>query len=161
MNRIELIQQKGISPEAGETSISLFGKGFSPVSDSKNNRIILHADFPLLNDDDLTEFIAYAKTIEKVVVSGRRANIHPYRLMYIDEKGFDAFCVDISQKIRGNRHLYPEVYQFVPALVSIPPSMNMESALDSKNLDMYILPEEKLLDQSILIENLLIKAIRS
>jgi len=158
MNRIELLHQKAAPPEAEAKTINLFGKMFTSLCDSKNTRIILHADFPLLNDHDLTEFIAYAKTNKKVVISGRRARIHPYRLMYIDEEGYDAFCIDVPQEIRGNRHLYPKIYQFVPALVSIPPHLNLESALDSKNLDMYLFPEDKLLDQSNLIEWLQIRA---
>jgi CMP-N-acetylneuraminic acid synthetase len=159
MNGSEVIQQKSLSLSAESSTISVFGKEFDPVPETKNTCIIVHEDFPMLNENDLEEFISYSEKYKKIVISGCRANIHPYRLMYIDDEGYDAFCVDIPQAIRGNRHLYPEIYQFVPALISIPPKMSLYPLSCHENLDMFVMPEEKLLDKTILTERLLISAL--
>ena len=159
MSEIEIFRQQALTRCAEDSTISIFGKLFDPAPKSSCSLIVVHEDFPLINEADLEGFIEYARQRRLIVMSGRHAKIHPYRLMYIDDEGYDAFCVDIPQEVRGNRHTYPEIYEFVPALIAVPSGSNLKSALDHKNLDMFFLPENKLLDQSILTERLLISAI--
>ena len=159
MTRIEVIKQKALLRYTDELTISIFGKEFDPVLKAKSACIIVHEDFPMLDENDLDEFIAYSEKKKKIVISGRRAIIHPYRLMYIDDEGYDAFYLDIPQAIRGDRHLYPEIYEFVPALISIPIQMCINPLPSHENLEMFVMPEEKLLDITILTERLLISAL--
>jgi hypothetical protein len=159
MHNIDVLKQSALQRGVQPSRIRIFGKEFDQVAISDSIRIIVHEDFPMLDERDLAEFTSYSETKESFVISGRRANIHPYRLMYIDDIGYDAYYVDIPQSIRGNRHLYPEIYQFVPALISIPPKMRFDLLSCHENLDMFVMPEEKLLDKTILNERLLISAL--
>ena len=89
------------------------------------------------------------KKKKRVVISGCKAKVHPYRLMYIDEEGYDSHLVDVSQSIRGNRHYYPDAFTFIPALVSIPPNVSILTLNLSEDIDMYVMSTRKLLDMTI------------
>jgi hypothetical protein len=160
MNRVEIIKPPCSSrPKAGSTVV-LFGKEFALDPVSCHFRVALHGDFPLIDEDDLNDFSEYCKDKDTITVSGCTAKVHPYRLMYIDDDGYDAHLADIPQTIRGNRHLYPQVYSFVPALVGVPPGAKIDRGVDPEALDMFIMPETKLLDRTILCDYLLIKALQ-
>jgi hypothetical protein len=95
-----------------------------------------------------------------IVISGCKAKEHPYRIMYIDEQGCDIHLAEIPKSIRGNRHWYPEVYQYVPALICIPPNTPINVINNAESFDMYIMPVEKLLDKSCLLERLSIHSLK-
>jgi hypothetical protein len=159
--KIEIRKQTAIEAEKYSDALPIFGKYFRLEKLFGQHCIIIHEDYPLINENDIEQFVAYAIEKTVCVISGCRANIHPYRLMYIDDTGHDAFCVNVPQSIRGNRHLYPEIYQFVPALISIPPKMRLNSLSCYQNFDMFVMPGKKFLDQSLLTERLLIKVLKN
>lgn len=152
----EFIKQPAIKASRGE--VHIFGKPFRLSSVSEQFRIVSHGDFPLIGEEALTDFISYSLKKGIAVISGCRARVHPYRLMVIGEDGYDTHLLDIPGPIRGDRHLYPEVFQFVPALISIPPQIWIDDIVNGRQaVDMYIMPEDKLLDKSVVTENLLIR----
>ncbi len=160
MNRkIKILRQLYSDEDRRSPTTCIFGKQFNLDAVSEEFRIVLHADFPLIREKDLEDFILYSLKIKKVVISGCKVKVHPYRLIYIDEKGYGNHLVDIPQSIRGNRHLYPEIYQFVPAIISIPPSLPIDNFNEKSDLDIYIMPTSKLLDRSLLVEKMLIASI--
>jgi hypothetical protein len=161
MNEVMKVRQEHLEGGSIEKCCLIFGKEFELPAVSNEYRIILHDDYPLIGKQDVDDFLVYSKKKKSLVISGCEARIHPFRLMYITENGYDRFVIDVPQKIRGNRHLYPEIYQFVPALIAIPPKLNLNSALEFKNLDMFVMCEEKLLDKTILTERLLISALNN
>jgi CMP-N-acetylneuraminic acid synthetase len=155
---MEIIRQAPLSENQQREPIQIFGKSFALTPVSEKCRFIYHEDFPLIQVDDIKAFILYSSGKNKIVISGCTAEVHPYRLMLIEESGFDRNLADIPQDIRGSRHVYPEVYQFSPALIYIPPYIPTAAVHDPDRLDMYIMPSEKLLDQSSLMDRLLISA---
>ena len=140
-------------------SINIFGKEFDLVPTSDSLRMILHEDYPMVDEKDLRDFISYSKKKKRVVISGCKAKVHPYRLMYIDEEGYDSHLVDVSQSIRGNRHYYPDAFTFIPALVSIPPNVSILTLNLSEDIDMYVMSTRKLLDRCSLVDKLLIMSL--
>jgi hypothetical protein len=158
--KIKITRQPAIEENSFSGALSIFGKWFQLEESCNHYTIIIHDDYPMIEKKDVETFIEYAIGKTGCVISGCEARVHPYRLMYIDNSGFDAFHFDISQEIRGDRHLYPDVYSFVPALLGIPPKFPVDSISNYDRLDMYLLPKEKLLDRAILTEALLIRAIQ-
>ena len=120
---------------------------------------MIHQDFPLISAADVDYFIACTQASEKVVITGCPVHIHPYRLLKI-KSGTCRFLLDIPQKIRGHRQIYPEVYRFVPALIAIPPGVCLDRDSKPEGWIMHVMRPEKLLDRSIFFESLLIKAIQ-
>jgi CMP-N-acetylneuraminic acid synthetase len=159
-DKIEIIKQSGTANPESKGSLNIFGKKFDLLPISDHLRIILHEDYPMVKSEDLRNFTAYSKEKTAAVVSGCKAKVHPYRLMYIDKKGFDRHLANIPQALRGNRHSYPDVYTFVPALIAIPPGIAARNLLLDENIDMYIMPDVKLLDRSCFTEKLLIMALK-
>lgn len=137
----------------------IYGKEFDLPPVSKKFQVVLHEDYPLIEKQDIDKFLNYANGRGTFVISGCKARVHPYRLMYIEETGFDNFVVDIPQSVRGNRHYYPKIYQIIPALIAIPPNTRINSIYHEENIDLFVMPEDKLLDKYILNDDLLIKAI--
>lgn len=159
MSKIEIIKQPRVKRYARNGSINIFGKEFNLVPTSDSLRMILHEDYPMIDEKDLRDFISYSKTKHTVVISGCKAKVHPYRLMHIDEEGYDGHLTDISQSIRGNRHCYPDVFNFIPALVYIPPNVSIHTLKLSEDIDMYVMSTRKLLDRCSLVDKLLIMSL--
>ncbi len=159
ISKIEIIKQPRVKQYERNGSIHIFGKEFNLAATSDSFRVILHEDYPIISEKDMKAFITYSVKRKAVVISGCEAKVHAYRLMYIDEEGYDRHLADILQTIRGNRHVYPELFQFVPALVSIPPNMAITALDHGLDLDMYTMPVRKLLDKSSLTEKLLIMSL--
>jgi len=164
MKNIEQIKQTFIEPSTeglpDARRYSIFGKIFRLEPRSSVHRIILHEDYPLLTGSDVDEFIRYASSREKIVISGCTSRVHPYRLMQIAPDGYERYCMDIPQSIRGNRHRYPNVYSFVPALISIPPERTFPGTRRAEDLELYIVPPEKLLDSRRMLDRLMIPSLR-
>lgn len=159
MSDIEIIKQSSLKGSGSHSIVRLFGKEFALALISDNRRIAIHEDFPMIDERDLRDFISYSVKKDTVVISGCKAKVHPYRVMDIDQEGYDAPFADISQTIRGNRHCYPDVFNFIPALVSIPPNIPIQTLIPSEDIDMYVMPSKKLLDRSSLIDKLFIMSL--
>lgn len=156
MSRIEIIKQLRAKRYERSGSINIFGKEFDLIPISDSLRMILHEDYPMIDEKDVRDFISYSEKKDTVVISGCKAKVHPYRLMYIDEDGYDSHLTDVSQSVRGNRHCYPDAFNFIPALVSIPPNVSIQTLILSEDIDMYVMSTRKLLDRCSLVEKLLI-----
>lgn len=127
--------------------VRLFAKWF-PVQATQTATVRVHEDYPNITEDDIREFIRFCEGKTSPVVSGCRAEIHPYRLLYVTPEGFFKPYAVVPKDIRGNRHLYPEVYRAVPALIYFPPGMSPE-IFDSGVLPhIYAMEKEKLLDKT-------------
>jgi hypothetical protein len=159
MNRVEILRQSPLEKKKDGNTFEIFGKEFVLDRLCENHRIIIHEDFPLINENDINDFVSYSLKKGAIVISGGKAKVHPYRLMVIDEAGYDGHLFDVPREIRGNRHLYPEVFQFVPALISIPPNTSINGFRSPKYIDMYIMAPEKLLNKSCLLDRLWINSI--
>ncbi len=158
--KTEIIKQSGTAGSEGKNSLNIFGKKFDLLPIAAHLRIIFHEDYPMLKSEDLRSFISYSSEKTTAIVSGCKAKVHPYRLMYIDEDGYDRHLADIPQALRGNRHCYPDVYTFVPGLIALPSGVAARDLVLAENIDMYIMSDIKLLDQSSLTERLLIMALK-
>jgi hypothetical protein len=159
---IDIIRQGSDDPvDPGGERIDIIGKVFSiaPVSDF--HRIVVHSDFPLISEKDIEYFTAVSIRNSIPTMSCQRAKVHPYRVMVIGDDGYDGFLADIPQSIRGNRHLYPEVFELVPALIAIPPGVNAHDLNLCDAMGMYEMEEGKLLDKSKQIGRLLLKCSRT
>lgn len=142
-----------------DAGVSLFyGKAFLLERTSNHERLIWHEDFPMIHPEDMEAFVDFASARKKSCISGCKAPVHPYRLMSIDENGYDQFLADIPQRLRGNRHCYPDVYQIVPALIFIPQRKDISSLKNPREILLYPMPREKLLDLASPMDNLLIRA---
>ena len=157
---IEILRQPSLKGEEKKRRLNIFGKAFDIAVSSDTFRIIVHEDYRLISDREVAAFIAYAQKKEALVISGCKARVHPYRIMFIDSAGYGENLIDIPQSVRGNRHRYPEVYEIIPALVGVPPHQTVDRQLkDGTGFEIYVMPEEKLLDCSKLLEGLLIQSI--
>lgn len=134
-------------------SFSIFGKIFDSPPVSDDFRIIRHDDFPLISEQELQTFADYARKQKKVVITGCPARVHPYRLKYVDQQGFSNFFYEVDQAVRGNRHYYPEVFSFVPAIVAIPAGVDIHE-IPAATMVMYQLHSDKLLNLSLPLERL-------
>lgn len=159
MCSIKIIKQSSLKGNGSQSSDCIFGKEFALAPVSDNVRIVVHEDFLMITEQDISDFIAYSEKKNTIVISGCKAKVHPYRLMYIDEEGYDSHLADIPQSIRGNRQCYPEVYQFIPALISIPPKTPIRTLDPPEDINMYVMLAKKLLDKSSLIDKLLIMSL--
>lgn len=137
----------------------VFGKFFTLPAISNLQRIVVHLDFPLIAETDIDDFVSKSTQSTKPTISCRRVRTHPYRAMVIGEDGYDNFLAEIPQSIRGNRHLYPEVFELVPALMAIPPGFDMNLLPLSDEIGMYEMDERKLLDKTKQIDRLLLKCL--
>lgn len=142
-------------PVAEQDNTHIFGKKFRRITKANTRQVIHHPDFPLLTSEEINHFSLASQKIPKILVTARPCQVHPYRLRYLDQTGFSAFLMDIPQAIRGNRHLYPKLYSFQPALIAIPPGLDI-NIIPPTQWAMYVLPAEKLLDKSLLSQQLLI-----
>ena len=136
----------------------IFGKTFkTDISDTAE--ILVCCDFPVITAEDIASFRAFAKKKSTVVMTGCLTDIHPYRVMYIYENGCAGPLADISQKIRGSRHYYPEIYSFIPALIFVPPNVNIAEFLEKNTPEMYVMANEKLLDKKRFPDRLFLKRV--
>ncbi len=149
-NRIIIHQQESVG------DFIFFGKMFNRLL-NHSGCVIVHESFPEIDENNICDFLNYTSEKEHIVVSGCIADVHPYRLMYIDENGFAEPYADIPQKIRGNRHLYPEVYQFIPAFVYVPCGVIFGSESMNDNMDIYVMNREKLYDKTVFPDYLYLK----
>jgi hypothetical protein len=141
--------------------VEIFGKFYGIPAVSNAFRIIVHPDFPMVTQEDIENFISASTRSEHPTVSCRKVRVHPYRLMVIGDNGYDDFFIDIPKSIRGNRHLYPDVFECMPALVSIPPNFHAQSLQLSDRLGMYEMDEKKLLDKSKPLDRLLLNSLKA
>ncbi len=134
--------------ETAADGIDIFGRVFDVDDCSPFPRLLVHSDFPNIGSEDICDFAKYAqKCGKKIVITGAKSKVHPYRLKYRDKDGFERVLIDdISQEVRGNRHLYNNVYSFYPAMVWVPAGISIKESLQSaQKLSLYLLQEEKLL----------------
>ncbi len=159
MQRVLRIRQLPLEgpPEPGECS--LLGKRFRVEPVAAMHRIVMHQDYSLIGPAEIDGFTTCALQRYGVVVSGCRCRVHPYRLMCIDEEGYDRFLLDVPQSIRGARQRYPELWSFVPALISVPPGTPFPRDASLKCAQMHPLPEPCLLDRAVPLEGLRIRAV--
>jgi hypothetical protein len=157
---IEIIKQIPVGGNERTNTVFILGKDFSIAPSSEKFRVIMHHHYPMVDENDLRDFISYSLGRNTIVISGSQAKVHPYRLMFIEEEGLDAHLFDVPQSVRGNRHAYPQVYQFVPALIALPPHVPASHLQHLDKADLYVMPQEKLLDESILLDRLLIQSFR-
>jgi hypothetical protein len=136
----------------------LFGKSFVLEGVSDIHRIIVHEDFSLLTEKEMGAFEAFAVKANRIALSACIARSHPYRLMRRTPSGKIDYLFEVPVHIRGHRQAYPDVYQFVPALISIPPGVSAEGLRVPETLLMYVLPADRLLDQSNLLSRLYARA---
>lgn len=144
--------------KTGAAPYKLFGKLFVIEDISLACRVIVNADYPMINDMDIRCFALYGKEKGDYVISGCEARIHPFRLITLTQEGLTSYICDVPQSTRGNRHEYPVVYQFIPALVYIPAERAFPDIVKGDTTAaLYKLPEEKLLDVTYFLDELMIK----
>jgi hypothetical protein len=80
--------------------------------------------------------------------------------MFIGRDGYDEFLLEVPQEIRGNRHLYPHVFEIVPALIAIPPAFDVHRINTSDEVAMFEMVEEKLFDKTKPVDRLLINCMK-
>ena len=137
---------------------ALFGKPFVLEEVSDIHRIIVHEDFSLLTETELDAFEAFAVKSNRIALSGCIVQSHPYRLMCRMLSGKIDYLFTVPASIRGHRQAYPDLYQFVPALISIPPGVSAEGLRMPETCLIYELPATQLLDQSELLPRLYARA---
>ena len=138
--------------------IDIFGKLFDIDESAGWPRFLRHSDYTNICKEDVCNFMEYARSSEKIVITGTESVVHPYRLKYVDLNGFEREFVKVDKKVRGDRHLYNKVYSFRPAMVWIPAGMSIKEFLQNpQKLSCYLLREEKLFDRSNLLDRLLIR----
>ncbi len=136
-------------------SFYILDKLFNEQPVSNTFKIIRHPDYPRITDAEIQTFTNYAQKQDKIVMTGCQSRVHPYRLKYTDQQGFSNFLYQIDHSIRGNRHCYPEVFSFIPALIAIPKGTDIQN-ISLEQIEMYQLPSKSLLDLAIPVERLLI-----
>ena len=144
---IRILRQNADGLPLSDNCITLFSKAFS-INDTACQTIVVHEDFPQITGDDIDAFGSFCDGSKKVVVSGCKAVLHPYRLIYANDDGFCRPLVNIPQSIRGNRHLYPDVLQIIPALLFIPQGIRPDDLTYDFSPGIYIMDEKKLLDKT-------------
>ena len=149
---IQIFRQKNSNISNDQVG-TFFSKVFS-IDDNSGQTIIVHEDFPMITEDDIDAFIHHCRGSEKIVVSGRNVEPHPYRLLFIDQEGFFKPVVKIPQSIRGNRHFYPDVYQVVPALLFLPEGTTIKDLIEMSMPDIFLLEKDKLLDKTCFPDSL-------
>lgn len=160
MKTIEIIKQSLFTKSECYQRLTIFGKEIFLKAESDNFRVVLHEDFPMISESDLNDFVTYSIKKNKIIISGYKSKIHPYRLMYIDDDGYDHPFAKVDQEVRGCRHSYPDIYSFIPALAAIPPNTSIDFINRHENIDMYVMPTEKLLDNSSLIDRIMIMSLK-
>jgi hypothetical protein len=158
MSNDEVITCRALDFRSDMPPFELFGKRFRLDAVSAVGRVVIHDDYPFIDQSDVRDFATFATKRQRLTVSGCIAFVHPYRLMYTNHQGFDSFVVDVPQEIRGDRHRYPPVYQSIPALLFAPPNVCLQEI--EKNqlpVEIYVLPKHKLLDRTIVLESLMIR----
>lgn len=137
----------------GET-FPFFGKRFPALKVSDQHRILIVQDYPLISPEIITAFESCSLTRQCIVVSACLCDVHPYRLMKVDERGYESFVLDIHRDIRGSRQKYPVIYSIKPALISIPPGFFLSAQPEPDQLDLFILDRDVLFDQTRPLESL-------
>jgi hypothetical protein len=132
----------------GERLITVYSKQFS-YKPSEMGRVMVHGDYPMITAEDIRTFARFCMNRTKPVVSGCPAEIHPYRLIVETEEGFIRPYYDVPQSVRGNRHLYPVVFQVLPALLYVPPGTGPEMLLKGCAPYIYAMEKRKLLDRTL------------
>lgn len=141
-----------------------FGKRFPPTPSGSHPIILVHTDYPMVTENLIRLFEAEVRGRPHVVVTGSSVFVHPYRLMKLDINGHQRYLFDIKNEIRGNRHLYPKIVSFRPALVYLPAGVSFEEYARSvckqgELPELYPMAQGVLLDHTIFLEALLIRAL--
>lgn len=148
---VHVVNQTKQLPKSGSVK-EIFGK----VVLFKRNAVIVNPDYPMIDNDDIRNFVQFVEGKKTAVVTGCKVDddVHPYRLVSKDMDGFVQFTVDISEKVRGARQRYPDVFRFVPALIYIPPVCSKSVLDNTEALELFELDAIKLLDASHELESL-------
>lgn len=142
------IQENTNRHDTQEAGQNLFGKYFTEMGVRNTEQYVKHPDFPLVSESDFAQFKEYCHGKTKMVVSGAKSSVHPYRLRFIDSGGYSRFLYDVEMSIRGYRQSYPEVFSFVPAMVFIPAGIDC-SLIDVNDVEMYEVETFKTLDSTL------------
>lgn len=141
---------------SGETFL-FFGKRFPSLTVSDCQRTLIVQDYPLITPEIVTAFESCSLNSPCIVVSACLCDVHPYRLMKVDDRGYESFVLDIHRDIRGSRQKYPAVYSIKPALISIPPGFSLSAPPEPDQLDLFILDRDVLFDRTRPLESLMMK----
>lgn len=147
------------APCPGRLRLHLFGKSFDIEPVSARLRVLRHRHYPLVGPDEIAAFAAFASQAGVCVITGAPATVHPYRLLTCDEGMCGRFALQVSPQVRGNRHLYPCVYSFVPALVAVPAGVDAAALSRPGEALLYPLPRDVLLDGSDVLDALRLAAL--
>lgn len=143
--------------KGGDVDFVLFGKSMPVLAASNQYRVVVHDHYPMITQADIGHFIDYVIIQKALVVSACEAEVHPYRILTADADGRQAFLVDVPQGVRGDRHQYPDVFSFRPALIGIPPGFGLDDSLPKRTIKLCIFPREKLLDRTNRLEALMVE----
>ncbi|MBU1169597.1 MAG: hypothetical protein KKD44_08550 [Proteobacteria bacterium] len=141
----------------GDDTFIFFGKRFSRLRTTNHHRMVLHSDYPLIRPDHIDAFGAYSQSQVGIVVTACRSDVHPYRLMRVDETGHEQYVMDVQRDIRGSRQKYPLVYSIKPALIFLPSGFAFDRAPDDIRIDLFIMDRDILRDRAKPLEALMIK----
>ncbi|GFK94929.1 CMP-N,N'-diacetyllegionaminic acid synthase [Fundidesulfovibrio magnetotacticus] len=139
-----------------EGGFELFGKHFAAPERAEEPRILVHGDYPLLGESDIRAFAEATRGSDRMVVSGCEVDedLHPYRLLVEDPRGYLRYAADIPQAVRGRRQAYPRVSRFAPGLVHVPSGMTAAGQPGCAAPLMWPMSREKLLDAADPLERL-------
>ncbi|WP_051261941.1 cytidylyltransferase domain-containing protein [Desulfovibrio inopinatus] len=145
-----------------DSLVPIYGKLFQKNDNTQQAQVLVHKDYPLIDEEDVSAFTEATQGSSNVVISGCDVDedIHPFRLLKQDEHGYLRYLVDLPNEIRGKRQHYPTIRRFVPALVYLPPGTSLDD-LARHSPDMWLLPKEKLLDVTNELEQLCIEITRT
>lgn len=149
---------------SSDRSELFFGKRFTPTPSESHPIILVHTDYPMVTENLIRHFEAAVRGRTHVIVTGSTVSVHPYRLMKLDKDGHQHYLFDIQHEIRGNRHLYPKIISFRPALVYLPAGVSLKEYARSvckqgELPELYPMDQTVLLDHTIFLEALMIRAL--
>ena len=117
------------------------------IKSNKNKIYYKNTNFPLIKEEDYLKFQKYCHGKSKIIMTGSKTAVHPYRLKFIDQNGYSRFLYRVSRDIRGNRQSYPDVFSFSPAMFFIPAGTDFHK-INFKEVEMYEIERSKLIDKS-------------
>lgn len=150
MDKIEICRMRsgGMPAPRSGVAITVQGKTFVVPAPCTVHVVLQHDDYPLVTDQDVRDFRAFCRGQDRPVVSARQAFPHPYRLLTLDGQGAVGYLMDVPTTVRNNRHLYPAVFNIVPALVFLPAGWEASALSEPCRCRLYEMPAEKLLDRT-------------
>lgn len=131
------------------------GKRFEQMKISNKDKYYKHKDFCIVSEAEFSQFKDYCKRGKKPIITGSKSIVHPYRLRFIDNRGYSRFLYDVEMEVRGNRQSYPDVFSFVPAMVYIPGGFDPRS-VNLQHVEMFEMDSSKLIDSSVFPDGVVI-----